>query len=270
MTLRLRFFWQSRPFLFLVYQPGMQKRILGLAGILFSVLYALKTGSRGCMLAGVAMLGLIFFYSRNKIATSLLALPVIALSLLLLPSATVHRLLLFGIDSSELEARSASDVAAIGSQIQRQELFKKSLYYTVTHPLLGVGPDQFAVAMAGEAEKVGTRSPWLGTHNSYTQVSSECGIPAFICYCAVLVLSFRSNWRLYRQTRDNPALKDVANLSFCLLAGILVYAASTFFFHIAYSIYLPALAGFSLALRLAAEPLLASRASGHPISRVVA
>src|SRR6266849_1035388 len=40
-------------FLFLVYQPGMKKRILGLAGILFSVMYALKTGSRGCMLAAV-------------------------------------------------------------------------------------------------------------------------------------------------------------------------------------------------------------------------
>ena len=101
----------------------------------------------------------------------------------------------------------------------------------------------------------------MGTHNSYTQVSSECGIPALICYCAVLGFCFRSNWRLYRQTRHNPALKDVTTLSFCLLASALVYAVSTFFFHIAYSGGLPMQAGFSLALRLAAEPLLAARAA---------
>jgi hypothetical protein len=244
-------------FLFLVYQPGIKKRILGLAGILFSVMYVLKTGSRGCMLAAIAMFVLIFLFSTNKVTTAIFAVPVIGLSLLLLPSATVHRLLLFGINSSELEAYSASDSAAIGSQVQRQELFKKSLYYTVAHPLLGVGPDQFAVAVAGDSAKQGVHSPWLGTHNSYTQVSSECGIPAVICYCAVLVLSFKSNWRLYRECRDNPVLKDVANLSFCLLAGTLVYAVSTFFFHIAYGGALPGLAGFSLALQLAAEPLLA-------------
>jgi O-antigen ligase len=257
-------------FLFLVYQTGMKKRILGLAGILLSVMYALKTGSRGCMLAAIAMFLLIFLSNRNKIATATFALPAIGLSLLLLPSATVHRLLLFGFDSSELQAQSESDVAAIGSQVQRQELFKKSLYYTATHPLLGVGPDQFAVAVAGDSAKQGVHSAWLGTHNTYTQVSSECGIPAFICYCAVLVISFRSNLRLYRQTRDNPGLKDVANLSFCLLAAILVYAVSTFFFHIAYSGSLPALAGFTLALQLAAEPLLASRAADHPSARVMA
>jgi O-antigen ligase len=254
-------------FLFLVYQTGM-KRILGLAGILLSVMYALKTGSRGCMLAAIMMFLLIFLSSRNKFATALVALPVMAVSLLLLPSATVHRLLLFGINASELEAHSVSDVAAIGSQMERQELFKKSLYYTVTHPLLGVGPDQFAVAMAGDLEKRGTHSPWLGTHNTYTQVSSECGIPAFICYCAVLVLSFRSNWRLYRRSRNNPALKDVTNLSFCLLAAVLVYSVSIFFFHIAYSGGLPQLAGFSLALRLASEPLLASRDADQPLGRV--
>ena len=254
-------------FLFLVYQSGMKKRILGLAGILFSVMYALKTGSRGCMLAAIAMFLLIFLCSRNKLATAICALPVIGVSLLLLPSATVHRLLMFGMDSSELQAQSESDVAAIGSQVERQELFKKSLYYTVTHPLVGVGPDQFAVAVDGDSAKQGVHSAWLGTHNSYTQVSSECGIPAFICYCAVLVLSFRSNWRLYWRCRDNPVLKDVANLSFCLLAGVLVYAVSTFFFHIAYSGGLPQLAGFSLALRLAADPLLGSHVADGLIER---
>jgi O-antigen ligase len=174
----------------------------------------------------------------------------------------MHRILLFGTDPGANQAETSEDVAAIDSQLQRRELFKTSLVFTFRHPLLGVGPDQFAVAMSGDSAKEGKHSPWLGTHNSYTQVSSECGIPAFICYCAVLAFCFRSNWKLYRQSRDNPALKDVTTLSFCLLASTLVYAVSTFFFHIAYGASLPMLAGFSLALRLAAEPLLARRTVG--------
>ena len=256
-------------FLFLVYQPGMGMRILGAAGILLSTIYALKTGSRGCLLAAVAMFGMIFFFSKNKVKTAILALPILGLALLMLPSTTIHRLLLFGTDPGADLAQTTEDESAIGSQLQRRELFKKSLAFTFRHPILGVGPDQFAVAAAGDAAKNGTRSPWLGTHNSYTQVSSECGIPAFICYCAVLGFCFRSNWRLYQQSRDNPALKDVEGLSFCLLASAIVYAVSTFFFHIAYSGGVPMLAGFSLALRLAAEPLLAPRAAGRPIESVV-
>ena len=249
-------------FLFLVYQPGMGMQILGAAGILLSTIYALKTGSRGCLLAAVAMFGMIFFFSRNKVKTVIFALPILGLALLLLPSTTIHRLLLFGTEPGANQAQTTEDISAIDSQLQRRELFKKSLAFTFRHPLLGVGPGQFAVAASGDAAKNGTRSPWLGTHNSYTQVSSECGIPAFICYCAVLAFCFRSNWRLYQQSRDNPVLKDVEGLSFCLLASAMVYAVSTFFFHIAYGASVPMLAGFSLALRLAAEPLLARRTVG--------
>jgi len=252
-------------FWFLVYQQGMAKRILGMGGVLLCLIYTLKTGSRGCLLAAIAMLALIFLFSRNKPKALIFALPAVGLALLVVPQATLHRLLLFGTD---VQAESISDNAAISSQLERQEVFKQSLYLTVTHPLFGIGPDQFAVAVAGEAGKTGTRAAWLGTHNSYTQVSSECGIPAFLCYCAVLFLSFKSNLRLFRQSRHNPALRDVAALSFCLMAGILVYAVSTFFFHIAYGGGLPSLAGFSLALRLSAEPLLARPAAIRAPGRV--
>jgi O-antigen ligase len=248
-------------FLFLLYKRAVIVRILSMAGIVLCFLFALKTGSRGCLLASIAMFGMIFFFSRNKVMTVIFVLPMIGLTLLMLPGATMHRLLLFGTDPGVSEAQTDEDIAAIGSQMQRRELFKTSLAMTIRHPIFGVGPDEFSVAAAGDSAKKGVRAAWLGTHNSYTQVSSECGIPALICYCAVLGFCFRSNWQLYRQTRHNPALKDVTTLSFCLLASALVYAVSTFFFHIAYSGGLPMQAGLSLALRLAAEPLLAGRAA---------
>ncbi|HXA66500.1 MAG TPA: O-antigen ligase family protein [Bryobacteraceae bacterium] len=246
-------------FLFLLYKPAVITRMLGMGGILLSILFALKTGSRGCLLAAIALFGMVFFFSRNKVMTIIFVLPMIGLALLMLPGTTMRRLLLFGTDPGVSEAQTSEDLAAIGSQLERRELFKTSLALTIRHPIFGVGPDEFAVAAAGDAAKKGVRAAWLGTHNSYTQVSSECGIPALICYCAVLIFCFRSNWRMYRQSRHSPALKDVTTLSFCLLASALVYAVSTFFFHIAYSGGLPMQAGFSLALRLAAEPLVAGR-----------
>jgi hypothetical protein len=247
-------------FLFFVYQPGMGKRIVGVVGILFSIMYALKTGSRGGLLASVVLFGVIFFVSKNKLKVLILALPILAGGIIALPSATIHRLLQFGTEESA-SANSESDIAAINSRLERTELLKRSLYLTFTHPLLGVGPDQFATAVSGQDAQQGIHEPWLGTHNSYTQVSSECGIPALICYCAVLVFCFRSNWQLYRQTRDNPGLSEITNLSFCLFAGAFVYAIATTFFHIAYSGALPSLGGFSLALRLAAERQFARTAS---------
>jgi hypothetical protein len=70
-----------------------------------------------------------------------------------------------------------------------------------------------------------------------------------IFYVAVIGLCLRSNLRLYRRTRDLPAYRDLAGLSRCLLAGTLVFAISAFFFHMAYSPYLPSLAGFTVALQ---------------------
>ena len=240
-------------FLFLFYRPGLWKQILGIAGVFASALYALKTGSRGCLVAAVATLVLILVISRSRLKVLALALVIVGVALPTLPSTTLHRLFLVTTDSSSTHFHTPADTSSIESQFQRQELFKKSLYYTWTHPLFGVGPDQFAVAVNGDAAKAGKQVPWLGTHNTYTQVSSECGIPALIFYCIVIVLCFTGNYRLYKQSRDRAPLKEIAGLSLCLLTGVLVYAVSTFFFHIAYSSTLPMLAGFTVALNFAAR-----------------
>jgi O-antigen ligase len=239
-------------FLFLFHQASRAGRLAGAAGILLSTFYAFRTGSRGCLIAASAMLILIFTLSRNKRNVAALGLAafgvVLAASIGFESTSTLHRLSLLTTPSDENE----SDVASVASQVQREELLKTSLRYTLSHPLFGVGPDQFAAAVSQDGEREGQPIPWLGTHNTYTQVSSECGIPALIFYVAVIVLCLQSNFRLYWRTRDRPDCRELAGLSRCLLAGTLVFAISAFFFHMAYSAYLPSLAGFTVALQLAA------------------
>ncbi len=246
-------------FLFLFYLPPRAGKLAAMAGILLATFYAFRTGSRGSVIAASAMLILIFWLSRNRWKVAALGLaallgPVLAASLGGESSSALHRLSLLTSDAAS-PPETESDVSSVASQVQREELFKTSLRYTLRHPLFGVGPDQFATAVSQDAARASQHTPWLGTHNTYTQVSSECGIPALIFYLAVIGLCLRSNLRLYRRTRDRPAWRELAGLSRCLLAGTLVFAVSAFFFHMAYSAYLPTLAGFSVALELAAAPL---------------
>ncbi len=150
----------------------------------------------------------------------------------------------------------ASVGRSIGSQQQRQRLFMRSLYHTLHNPLLGVGPNEFVVAENGDKAKLGLWSEWLGTHNSYTQVSSESGIPGFIFYTGVLVMSIRLSYRMHKATRDRPELRDVMALSLCLFCGLVAYAVGTIFFHMAYTGGLPLLSGMTLALWLASKDQL--------------
>ncbi len=245
-------------FQFLFFEHGIGRQLLGAAGIILSSLYALRTASRGCLLAALAMLALTLITSRSKLKVVIAAVVIGALALVSVPSGTLHRLSLLAVDPGADANQSNSDLSSMDSSMQRRELFKKSLYYTVTNPLFGVGLDQFPVAVNGDAEKEGRHVAWLGTHNTYTQVSSEAGIPALIFYCAVIALCFRTNYRLYKRTRDEAMHRDIAGLSFCLLAATVVYAVTTFFFHILYTSTLPMLAGFTAALHLASGPVLES------------
>jgi O-antigen ligase len=247
-------------FLFLLASPGIANRVAGAACVLLAAFYAFQTGSRGSMIAAAGLFALIFWLSRGKWKVAALGLSVLvvlfAAAIAGAPSSTLHRLSLLVHEEALLDdptssrSETTADLASVASQKQRQELLHTSLRYTLMHPLLGVGPDQFPTAVEQDAARMGQHTPWLGTHNSYTQISSECGIPALIFYAAVILFCLRSNLRLYLRTRDRPAQRELSALSRCLLAGTCVYAVSAFFFHMAYSADLPMLSGFTVALQL--------------------
>jgi O-antigen ligase len=193
-------------------------------------------------------------FEKNRIRWILIGVPAALVAFLLVPSSALHRLTLVELQPETLTVNSLEDESAVASQIQRMALFRQSVTYAITHPLVGVGPGEFAVAAYGDSLKEGTDAPWLGTHNSYTEVASECGIPAFLLYVSVIVLTLVSNFRIFRRTAGVAELSDLSALGFCMFSATLVYAICTFFFHIAYSSYLPAIAGMSVALRLGTHP----------------
>ncbi len=243
-------------FMFLFYSRGIAKTLFAVTGILASFIYMIKTGSRGCLLSAIVLMIVVFAVSRRRVQLAVVIAPVIVIALLVVPSASLHRITLIFEPATAQTALTNSDIAALGSTAEREELLKKGLEFTVKHPLFGVGMGQFAVAYVGEAAKKGEHAPSLGTHNSYTQVSAECGIPAFICYMAILSLTLSASLKIYRRAHARPQLHELEGLAFCLFTSLLVYSIATFFFHMAFTVLLPMLSGQVVALQRAAEPVL--------------
>src|SRR5712691_5870970 len=72
--------------------------------------------------------------------------------------------------------------SSYASAQQRQRLFWRSIEVTEDHPLLGVGPGNFHVISGN----------WQVTHNSFTEISAEGGLPALVLYVWILWSGFRN------------------------------------------------------------------------------
>jgi O-antigen ligase len=129
-----------------------------------------------------------------------------------------------------------------GSAAVRRELLILSLKMTATHPIFGVGPGQF--------ENV--TQTWFLTHNTYTQLSSEVGIPGFILFVLVLRQVFR-NLKGIQKTeafRNDPQIHIFASALRASFAGYLVGA---FFASYGYELFIYALVAFTGVLYTACQ-----------------
>lgn len=241
-------------FVYLFSQKNKIGKLIAAGGIACSVPYILRTGSRGCMLAAIAYGVLLLYLSRNRVRVIAVGSALAIVAVALAPSSALNRLMLL---TGDEPPASLAELSAIESQTSRIALLKKSVVETMKHPLFGVGPGQFPLAVMDEAKGKGEWFQWLGTHNSYTQISSETGVPGFICYFAVLLAAIKMNLDLFRRSRSRRGAEDINALSIALLSACVVYAVASFFFHMAFTGTLPYYAGETLALQFAVDKSLA-------------
>jgi len=230
-------------FFYWVVQKNIIKMLLGTCALIASLYFLLKTSSRGAFLAISVMLLCTFIFSaryRFRLLPIMLFTPLL---LLLMPSGVVHRLTFVSLDSKHAAATTEEDVASLASQQEREELFRRSVAMMFQHPLLGVGVGEFGDAVYRDDMEKGQHSPSLGTHNSYTQIGSECGIPALIVYVAILAMAIRLSYRIFKRSNTDPRFEELANASICFMASIVGYSVGTAFYHVAYSGAFPLLTG---------------------------
>jgi O-antigen ligase len=225
-----------------------------------------RTGSRGGMLALVAMLmaGFVRLSHSRKALSLLLLLLAIPMILALAPKSLRARYLTIIFKSSSLDLEEVDTkmlVSAEGSGVARTALLMDSLQLTMHHPIFGVGPGQFVVSAADEAKAIGKKASWHATHNSYTQVSSEMGLVGLVFYLGMLLTTGRDLRRVRNSVAGIPHLRSLNRMASCLFVSWVGYCVFSFFDAVAYMQYVPILAAMSFCLKSSAKRELQTVAS---------
>ncbi len=163
---------------------------------------------------------------------------------------------LFVVDKSQLERyksifkasdSSAEALSAQESATERKHKLQQSFELTLQHPVIGVGMGAFIPTAAEMSKQRGERADWLASHNSYTQVSSETGIPGFFLIICVFLVTLRALFKLHRKAR-RLRLKELRSMALCMLLSCVALTIHFFFDAMAYQFYLPMVAGLATAL----------------------
>ncbi|HYH84261.1 MAG TPA: O-antigen ligase family protein [Pyrinomonadaceae bacterium] len=208
---------------------GISKKMLYGAMALLMLLATVATLSRGGLL-GLACASFVMAWKVGRRRRWLVVLAfgaAGAIFLVLLPTEFTLRLLsIFGGEADG------------GSAVARQGLLIRSLYVSLFNPLLGIGMNNFHIVSIQEQV----------SHNAYTQVSAEMGMPALILYAMFMLSTLRRLRRVERETFEDRARARVYYLAVALQASIVAYMVSSFFASVAYLWYVYYLAGYALCL----------------------
>jgi O-antigen ligase len=247
--------------LFMMRNPASSfpKRILSAIPLIPLLVILLETASRAGLIVIAVLVVMTFFQLSAGGKTAMVVLVIVAVTAgaVLMPATARQRFAtIFG-------SASAADTAVVGasaleSSAQRGFLLKRSLMLTLEHPLFGVGPGQFSVAENGLAQLEGKRGQWLGTHNTYTQISSECGLPALLFFVASLFFCWRElkTAEKIHRTISHPDSAGYLAVAYTLRLALISYAVFFCFEHIGYTLFYPVVAGIIVAFSRASRALV--------------
>lgn len=181
-----------------------ERRPLIVAGTVAALLTAVLSASRGALI-GVVVVAIIIALcgSRSVRVGVLAAVGGVAAAALSVPFVRDR---LLGL--SPLSGRTASG---------RDLLWRESLSLLAKHPVLGVGPSQFEVAIVGEHDRswqstIGPLDPPASPHNWILQAVSAGGVLLLVVLVWLIALLIRSAVRLIRSPEHRWALGVLAGL----------------------------------------------------------
>jgi O-antigen ligase len=234
----------------------MVGRIIAAGFFLYGFYLILLTGSRGALIAIV--ITILFCLWKLRPSQKILVASIVILLVCATPFVVPQRILtrFSTIFQSAKFPEKDPDLAAATSGEARRYLLKQSILATLRHPIFGVGAGQFQNYEGRTAREKGLRGSWHETHNSFTQVSSEIGIPALLFFLAAIIATYRmldSVYRTARRMRPTKETQQITATAFCLLISLIGFCTASFFLSLAYRFYLPALTGLAIALYRAVQ-----------------
>lgn len=233
-----------------VTSKGVKRIVLYASCVL--VLYSFaRTGSRGGLLALLAMLLVIFILGKAAQKMTIIAACVLGLATaaVVLPNYITERFTTF-FEVHDDQASGAIENrldSAVASAEGRKQLLIQSLQVTARHPLMGVGPGVFpTVARHQRVANKEYGGANLVTHNTYTEYSSEAGLLAFIFWTGTLFCCIKYARQAYRSMSGlDEGLTAAARDT---LAAMVALAVGSFFLSLAYGLKIPVLLGLTVAL----------------------
>jgi O-antigen ligase len=217
--------------------------------VCFGAVLVLRTASRGALIGlSTGVLYWLFRGTMRQKMVLLIAGPVAAVALIaFVPQSALVRIVAFstGAENPSEDARTSSEM--------RQYLLKQSIVYTLQNPIFGVGMAQFGEYEAERNAIIGTHGLGHDTHNSYTQISVECGMPALVFYVAGILSAFLMTNRVYRQACTRPDCEDIRIATFCIMLSMTMYCAGILFVNFGYFFYLPLMCSLAIAVSNAAS-----------------
>lgn len=251
---------------------GLVRVPAGLALLGLTAVSLLKTGSREGIVAIGAMLlmAILRVPLGAKVVVAMISVGLGVMAIVLLPSSLLHRYLtISAVDAREelgvAEQRIAESAAA--STLQRRQNLRDSIRFTAQYPVFGVGPGNFAVKQNSVAVDIGRRKgSWVGTHNTYTQFSSECGIPVLIIFLVILTHNIRSLRSVSRAAQADPraTAAGIRRSAFMMELDMWTMCAVMAFAHLGYESLIYVVIGTATVFTRAARQELARAPAPSP------
>jgi hypothetical protein len=231
-------------------------RLVCAAALLAGLGLVLQTGSRGALVSLIAASMFYFATSRSgnqlKLVIAIAILSVFAV--VLLPDSVLQRI-------TDLKGESNSEVGE--STRMRSHMFYESIWQTLRRPVFGVGPGQFATQESLTAAVEGRRGVWHAVHCSWTQISSECGVPALLMFLGAVGVSFAGLYRAFTKARA-LGLSDVSLAMQCLMLSFVGFFVAISFMPFAYRFQSMSLIGVAIPVCAAAQAMIRARLSTAP------
>jgi O-antigen ligase len=199
----------------LLSSRSLPRKLFWTAAVAITLLAIVSTYSRGGFLALVAVVFAMWRRFGGNFRSSLVLL-------ILIGSLATASVLIVGkssyVDRMSTIINPQADTS--GSVESREALLKRGLEVTLQHPFFGVGPGQFEQASG----------LWHVTHNSYTQLTADAGIPALL----IFFLLIRRTFKNLRMLRSEHKGTEAWYLAQALSCAMIAYLVGGFFLSTAY------------------------------------
>ncbi|MDQ3652218.1 MAG: O-antigen ligase family protein [Acidobacteriota bacterium] len=206
-------------------------KVLSAMCVVLMVIGTVVTYSRGGFLGLMAATGVLTWKlgRRNRLTVGVIGTVAAALFIGLAPGNYALRII-------SIFDKSLDPVASASA---RQDILIISVKSTLANPIFGLGMGNFHTVSLHE----------LVSHNAYTQVSAELGIPALIFYMTFLLSPL---WRLRRIEQETYGDRQRLNYYYFavgLQASLLSYMVTSFFASVAYLWYVYYMVAYAVCLR---------------------